>query len=178
MNTRPPSLRNVAELAGVSPATASMALRGLARVPASTREVVERAAAELGYIRDPEIGHVLARSRRKAIIPRETIVFLSEIPIGTKPDARAPWLFDMRRKAAAAAHLLGCELETIVIPLEPAATRELGKKLWMRGIRGIPASIWIGGNFPPSRLEPLSGIRVCTGWNGSFSRIVLNSSSF
>lgn len=137
MNTRPPSLRNVAELAGVCPATASMALRGLARVPASTREVVERAAAELGYIRDPEIGHVLARSRRKAVIPRETIVFLSEIPIGAKPDARAPWLFDMRREAAAAAHLLGCELETFVIPPEPAATRELGKKLWMRGIRGI-----------------------------------------
>ena len=137
MNSRPPSLRNVAELAGVSPATASMALRGLARVPASTREVVERAAAELGYIRDPEIGHVLARSRRKAFIPRETIVFLSEIPIGAKPDARAPWLFDMRREAAAAAHLLGCEVETFVIPPELAATRELGKKLWRRGIRGI-----------------------------------------
>lgn len=137
MEKRPPSLRNVAELAGVSPATASMALRGLSRVPASTREVVERAAAELGYIRDPEIGHVLARSRRKAIIPRETIVFLSEIPMGTKPDSRAPWLFDMRREAAAAAHLLGCELETIVLPATPAAQRELGRRLWGRGIRGI-----------------------------------------
>jgi LacI family transcriptional regulator len=137
MNTRPPSLRNVAELAGVSPATASMALRGLARVPAGTRTLVERAAAELGYIRDPEIGHVLARSRRKAVNARETIVFLSEIPIGTKPDPRAPWLFDMRREAAAAAHLLGCELETMVIPTKAAAMRELGQKLWMRGIRGI-----------------------------------------
>ena len=137
MNTRPPSLRNVAELAGVSPATASMALRGLARVPAATRTLVERAAAELGYIRDPEIGHVLARSRRKAVNARETIVFLSEIPIGAKPDARAPWLFDMRREAAAAAHLLGCELETVVIPPKPAAMRELGRRLWGRGIRAI-----------------------------------------
>lgn len=137
MDARPPSLRNVAELAGVSPATASMALRGLARVPAATRAVVEHAAAELGYIRDPEIGHVLARSRRKSVTARETIVFLSEIPIGTKPDPRAPWLIDMRREAAAAAHLLGCELETEVIPPKPAAMRELGRRLWGRGIRGI-----------------------------------------
>ena len=137
MKARPPSLRNVAELAGVSPATASMALRGLARVPATTRAVVEHAAAELGYIRDPAIGHVLARSRRKAVSARETIVFLSEIPIATKPDPRAPWLFDMRREAAAAAHLLGCELETIVIPGKPTAMHELGRRLWMRGIRGI-----------------------------------------
>ena len=137
MERRPPSLRDVAELAGVSPATASMALRGLARVPPATRAVVERAAAELGYVRDPEIGHVLARSRRKAVIARETIVFLSEIPIGAKPDSRAPWLFDMRREAAAAAHLLGCELETMVIPANPVSMRELGRRLWQRGIRGI-----------------------------------------
>ena len=137
METRPPSLRNVARLAGVSPATASMALRGLARVPPGTRTVVERAAAELGYVRDPEIGHVLARSRRKALTARETIVFLSEIPIGRKPDPRAPWLFEMRREAQAAAHLIGCELETIVIPAKPSAMRELGRLLWVRGIRGI-----------------------------------------
>ena len=137
METRPPSLRNVARFAGVSPATASMALRGLARVPPGTRAVVERAAAELGYVRDPEIGHVLARSRRKALTSRETIVFLSEIPIGRKPDPRAPWLFEMRREAEAAAHLIGCELETIVIPAKPSAMRELGRLLWVRGIRGI-----------------------------------------
>ncbi len=137
METRPPSLRQVARLAGVSPATASMALRGLARVPPGTRAVVERAAAELGYVRDPEIGHVLARSRRKALTARETIVFLSEIPIGRKPDPRAPWLFEMRREAEAAAHLIGCELETIVIPAKPSAMRELGRLLWVRGIRGI-----------------------------------------
>ncbi|MFM8763489.1 MAG: LacI family DNA-binding transcriptional regulator [Spartobacteria bacterium] len=130
-------MRNVAELAGVSPATASMALRGLARVPAATRAVVERAAAELGYVRDPEIGQVLARSRRKAAAARETIVFLSEVPIGTKPDPRAPWLFHMRREATAAAHLLGCEVETVVIPADPSAMREVGRRLWLRGIRGI-----------------------------------------
>lgn len=137
MKSRAPSLRNVAELAGVSPATASMALRGLARVPAATRALVESAAAELGYIRDPEIGQVLARSRRKATAARETIAFLTEIPLGNKPDPRAQWLFEMRSEAAAAAHLLGCELETVVIPADPSAMRELGRRLWARGIRGI-----------------------------------------
>jgi hypothetical protein len=164
MEARPPSLRNVAQLAGVSPATASMALRGLARVPAATRAVVERAAAELGYIRDPEIGQVLARSRRKATAARETIAFLVEIPIGAKPDPRAPWLFHMRREAAAAAHSLGCELETVVIPAEPAAMRELGRRLWMRGIRGILVGPTVLADAPRIEMdwEKFSAVEIGT----------------
>jgi len=134
---RPPSLRDVARLAGVSPATASMALRGLARVPAATRVGVERAAAALGYIRDPEIGRVLARSRRRSAVARETLVFLVDRPIGTRPDPRAPWLFRMSREATDAAHLLGCELEPVLLPANPSALAALGRRLWMRGIRGI-----------------------------------------
>jgi LacI family transcriptional regulator len=137
MPDRPPSLRQVAAAAGVSPATASMALRHLARVPEPTRRKVEKAAARLGYVRDPEIGNILARSRRKTREARETIAFLAEIPIGAKPDPRAPWIHQLHEAAAAAAHLEGCELESFVISHDPGRTRELGHSLWLRGIRGL-----------------------------------------
>lgn len=44
-----PTLKHVALRAGVSTATASMALRGLGRVSAETRARVQTAASEIGY---------------------------------------------------------------------------------------------------------------------------------
>ncbi|MFG2002837.1 LacI family DNA-binding transcriptional regulator [Spirillospora sp. NPDC048911] len=48
---RPPTLAHVAELAGVSPATASRVLTGSARVSHQARLQVERAVERLGYVR-------------------------------------------------------------------------------------------------------------------------------
>lgn len=131
------SLRDVAALAGVSPATASMALRRLARVPAKTREKVEAAAAVLGYVRDPEIGHVLARSRSKNPAARETLVFLTETDVAAEADPRTPWLKSFYRMARESAHLLGCELEARTLPGTSSGQRRLGNSLWKRGIRGL-----------------------------------------
>jgi DNA-binding LacI/PurR family transcriptional regulator len=47
----PPTLAQVAELAGVSPATASRVLNGSARVSPSAQEQVRLAVARLGYVR-------------------------------------------------------------------------------------------------------------------------------
>ncbi|MEU5879539.1 LacI family DNA-binding transcriptional regulator [Spirillospora sp. NPDC047279] len=49
--SRPPTLAHVAELAGVSPATASRVLTGSARVSAEARLQVEDAVERLGYVR-------------------------------------------------------------------------------------------------------------------------------
>lgn len=51
MNTRP-TLKDVGAAAGVSVYVASRALRGESGVAASTRARVERAASELGYVRN------------------------------------------------------------------------------------------------------------------------------
>ncbi|GAA3192581.1 LacI family DNA-binding transcriptional regulator [Actinocorallia longicatena] len=51
MSTASPTLAQVAELAGVSPATVSRVLRGSAPVSAHARARVERAAQRLGYVR-------------------------------------------------------------------------------------------------------------------------------
>jgi LacI family transcriptional regulator len=59
------TLREVAELAGVSPATASMALREHPRISAATRLRVQEAARQLGYVRDPALSALVARRRRR-----------------------------------------------------------------------------------------------------------------
>lgn len=137
MSMGKPNLRAVAARAGVSPATASMALRRLARVPERTRSKVEAAAAELGYVRDPQIGQVLARSRCKAPPARETMVFLTETDVVGGVDPRTPWLAQFHRLARASAHRFGCELEAVTLPAQAGAQRRLGRVLWTRGVRGL-----------------------------------------
>jgi DNA-binding LacI/PurR family transcriptional regulator len=62
-----PKLAGVAALAGVSPSTASLALRGSSRVSTPTRQRVEAAAATLGYSGADPVARSL-RSRRSGIV--------------------------------------------------------------------------------------------------------------
>lgn len=59
---RPSTLRDVADAAGVSPATASKALNGLGRMTADTRERVLKAAADLAF-RPNRLAQSLLRKR-------------------------------------------------------------------------------------------------------------------
>lgn len=127
-----------------------MALRQMARVPPATRKRVEEAAARIGYIRDPEIGPVLARSRSKAPQVRETIALFLEVDIDNATRNGRPWLATIHREALFAAHLLGCEVE----PVRAAPgdnLKRLGDRLWRRGIRGILVGPYTAG--PCVRLE-------------------------
>ena len=64
--TARPSLKRVADLAGVSVATASLALRNSARCAAKTRRLVAQAAARLGYVPDPQIAKLMSYLHRPA----------------------------------------------------------------------------------------------------------------
>lgn len=140
------SLRHVAEATGYSLATVSMALRGMGRVPEKTRLKIEAQATRLGYVRDPEMARVLSRARRPQATERgETFGFLCDVPIAGKPSADAPWVHEMFLSARAAAHLLGCKLESFVVPETARAQRRLGRVLTARGIRGLlvgPITRW------------------------------------
>ena len=57
------SIRKIAELAGVSPAAVSHALRGSPKVSAATRLKIERIAAKLGYQRDWQTARIMGRFR-------------------------------------------------------------------------------------------------------------------
>ena len=64
---RESTLRDVAELAGVSPRTVSNVVNGYARVTEATRAKVERAIAELGY-RPNVLARNLATGRSGQIV--------------------------------------------------------------------------------------------------------------
>ncbi len=60
------SLHDVAQRAGVSVSTVSLALSGQGRLSPATRERVARCAAELGYVRDPVVASLAAGRFRHA----------------------------------------------------------------------------------------------------------------
>ena len=141
MNSRKCSLRNVAQACGVSVATVSMALRDMGRVPLSTREKIKKAAVKLGYVRDVEMSRLMSRARRpEPSSPHEELVFLTEIPIGSEPDPAFPWLHPVFHRTRDTAHLLGYELNPVVIPSDLPTQKKISKALWARGIRGIIVS--------------------------------------
>ncbi|MDR1282723.1 MAG: LacI family transcriptional regulator [Opitutaceae bacterium] len=63
MNTRPPTARDLAALAGVSQTTVSLALRNHPRISPATRERIKKLALEHGYNRDPLVSTLMTRLR-------------------------------------------------------------------------------------------------------------------
>lgn len=129
-------MRAVAEAAGVSVATASMALRDLSRVNATTRARVREIAARLGYVRDPQLANAMSFARRPAkSIYRETIAFLADVP--PTDYARHDWLAEMHAGATRQADRLGYGVARFAYPSSTRAQRILGRSLHARGIRGL-----------------------------------------
>ncbi|MEO0493761.1 MAG: LacI family DNA-binding transcriptional regulator [Actinomycetota bacterium] len=67
-DARNATIEDVAAAAGVSVATVSRALRGLDNVAHSTREKVELAAAELGYVANPAAAKLAAGSSKTIVV--------------------------------------------------------------------------------------------------------------
>ncbi|SNY62996.1 LacI family DNA-binding transcriptional regulator [Paractinoplanes atraurantiacus] len=87
---RQTTLRDVAELAGVSPRTVSNVVNGYARVTDATREKVERAIAQLGY-RPNVLARNLATGRSGQIVvvvPYLDTPYFAELLQGIIPAAR------------------------------------------------------------------------------------------
>ncbi len=69
MSTTPkkPTVRSIAEVAGVSSATVSMALRNHPRVPVRTRTAIQKVARELGYVPNPYVSTLMAHVRTRSV---------------------------------------------------------------------------------------------------------------
>jgi len=134
------TIREVAERAGVSVTTVSHALRGFARVPASTRSKVEEAAEALGYRPNPVFRAVGAQHRRSgqhaAGLPLAWL--RREMTVNDRP-----WGPDVTIYPEATLHAraLGYDLQ-ILDPIPDCAPEELARVLYARGYAG--AIIGIG----------------------------------
>lgn len=91
-NSRParaPTMKTIAELAGVSPITVSRALRGDPRHSVETRQQVRRIAEEVGYRVNPLVAALMstrARKRGSASTPNLAVLNLGPAPAGVKEE--------------------------------------------------------------------------------------------
>lgn len=129
-----PTIRRVAERAGVSSATVSLVLRNKPRISAATRIKVRQAADELGYRPDPQIAklmHHLRSTRRPAF--QSSIAALTTVPVGHD----TPYMTEITSSARARAQQLGYGFTVFRINDPATENRTLQKVLRNRGVEGI-----------------------------------------
>jgi DNA-binding LacI/PurR family transcriptional regulator len=133
----PPSCRDIARLAGVSANTVSLALRKSPRISNTTRERIERVAAQLGYTPDPRLGEYLRyirQRRRTKHLPVLALVNAHPQPVERLPSP------NIRAIAAAAireAARQGYRLEEFWLQAPDMTPPRLSAIIEARGIRGV-----------------------------------------
>lgn len=132
-----PSIRDVAEKAGVSHTTASMALRGDPRISKATRLKVVEAAKALDYHPHALVSELMAQLRTlRASTERETLGFITAWP------TRDGWmkLPNHRRffnGVESHARQMGYKVEVFWLREQNMNSRRMSQILRNRGIRGI-----------------------------------------
>ncbi|TVP82126.1 MAG: LacI family transcriptional regulator [Puniceicoccaceae bacterium] len=132
-----PTLRDVANAAGVSPMTASRALSGQAKVSPAKRDAVLAAAAKLGYQVNPIVRGVMSEMRR-----RKTNQFVGAIAfLNTSREELAwhahPYNRPYLEGAKAQATASGFALDEIWVGQPGWSPSRTRKVLNARGIRGF-----------------------------------------
>lgn len=134
---RLPTLKEVGAAAGVTAATASMALRRDPRISMETQKRVQRAAADLGYSPDPILSALVSRRVKNKI--RKTFANLA-ILIDERwlPDGHSsPWIESFLNGATQMAKRLGYQVSPFYYPRDLAHGVNADRILHARGIRGI-----------------------------------------
>jgi LacI family transcriptional regulator len=129
-------MAQVAERAGVSKNTVSLALRGSPRIPVETRERVEAAAKALGYQRNAAVGVLMAELRRSGSARFEATLALlnaNEDPEAFRKHPTVPVYVAGARKRAAE---LGYGLDEFWLHDPDISGKRLASILKARGIRG------------------------------------------
>ena len=133
------SLKDVAAQAGVSAATASYALRGLARVPERTRLRVEAAADALGYERIPGVSAAMAYVRSGDDSPfRHVFAVIGPEPLRPEMRGSEGWLRDLYRGIERHAKQRHCGIDYFPLGGKTAVPlSSLNRILQARGLRGV-----------------------------------------
>lgn len=128
-----PTLRIIAEAAGVSATVVSRALRNHPKVALATRERVQRVADQLGYRPDTEVSKLMyhLRTRQK---PRfqSLLCALTTVP----KDAETPYMVELIESARSRAEALGHRLDVMRIS-SGTKRNSFTRILRSRGVEGI-----------------------------------------
>jgi DNA-binding LacI/PurR family transcriptional regulator len=126
--------RSIAEAAGVSSATVSMALRNHRLISAKTRQKVQRIAQKLGYRPDPEVAKLMYHLRLKHKPKfKSTIAALTSIPESGEP----PYAAALRHGAQEAAEALGYGFSVVRLEASEERNTSVQRILRSRGVQGV-----------------------------------------
>ena len=129
---RPPSHRTIADLAGVSSATVSRALKKDPRLLPSTVARIEQIADELGYRRNPELSRVMSETASSRYRKTgETIVCVVTRP--TPWDSVAAFFGAMTARGAS----YGFTVEPFRLFEDGMSAARANQILWARGTAGL-----------------------------------------
>ena len=151
----PPSLRTLAQLAGVSKTTVSLALRDHPRIRLEVRQHIQRVAAEAGYRRNALVANLLAqlRSSRTSVYQSTLgLLCVAEDPseLETVPTFRS-WIDGCRTRASEQ----GYGLDQFWLH-EPGMTpARLIKILDARNIRGLAVVGFYAGEEISKKFDPI-----------------------
>lgn len=137
MNPPRITLGQIAARAGVHVTTVSLALRDSLRLPAETRERIQKLAREMGYAPDPALSALNAyRSKVRAPVFQATLAYFNNYP-ERHALLNVPTFREYHRGALRRAEELGYKLEEIWLHEPHLTPQGIRRRLLSKGIRGI-----------------------------------------
>ncbi len=132
-------MKHVAQAAGVSIMTVSLALRHDPSIPVRTRERVCAIAARLGYRRNPLVSALMAglRGRHPRGRAAHVIAYVESYPVGATTTQQAGALARFRAGASECAERHGYQLQVVRLAEDGMNEARLEQMLNARGIRGV-----------------------------------------
>lgn len=130
-------MQQIADAAGVSRMTVSLALRNHPRISAETRERIQQVAQRLGYRPDPEVSKLMAYLRRTKSAKQSTVLGLV-----TDAEKAEPWRLNRHynkfyQGACHRAAQFGYQLEEFWLKEPGMTSRRLTKILETRSVEGL-----------------------------------------
>lgn len=130
-----PTLRTIAERAGVSRMTVSRALRRDPALPQRTCDRIRAIADEVGFRPDPKLTELMVYLRQNRVRKHtETLAFIHLFPFGRQPPS--PTELRLLAGARRRAEQLGYHLEVFAMGPDDLSAKRLTQILFTRGIRG------------------------------------------
>ena len=144
-------MTTLANHAGVSKNTVSLALRHDPQIPSATRERVERAARELGYVRNPVVAQLMAELRKTHSGSRRRTLALLNANLDPQAFTRHPtipaYVAGCRRRAT----MHGYALDEFWLHDPALHGEQLNRVLRARGIAGLAVVGLMKENRLPAR---------------------------
>ncbi|MCC5846753.1 MAG: LacI family DNA-binding transcriptional regulator [Verrucomicrobia bacterium] len=151
---KPPTLRDIAEMVGVTPTTVSLALRDNPRISTKMRSTVKQTADELGYRPNAELSRVMMKLKaRHHEEMRPTVALVVEGRLGVDFDS------PLRDAFQEIAEKAGYAVDVIQMGDPRMSFARLADVLRARGIRG--AVLYRIGGVVPVHTEWMEGLAFC-----------------